>query len=99
MSREADPKKRLAVALQYDRAKDDAPRVVASGRGAVAERIEAVAAAEGVIVRQDADLAEILSVVEIGREIPTEAFVAVAEVLSYVYRMNRDLGSGRGGPR
>lgn len=82
-----------AVALSYDETKDSAPRVVASGHGAVAEAILALAFANGVKVRQDADLVEILSLVEIGDEIPVDALVAVAEILSYVYRANgRRLG-------
>ncbi len=81
-----------AVALSYDREEDDAPRVVASGRGAVAEQILALAFASGVRVREDADLVEILSKVELDSVIPLEAFAAVAEILSYVYRMNTYYG-------
>lgn len=47
-----------------------------------------VAAAHGISIRQDADLAEVLSAVEIDQEIPVEAFVAVAEILRYVYAAN-----------
>jgi flagellar biosynthesis protein len=43
-------------------------------------------------VRQDADLAELLAVLELDQEIPVEAFTAVAEILSYVYRANGHLG-------
>lgn len=99
---EAQPHKRepdlrnAAVALSYDETKDAVPRVVAAGRGAVAEAILSVAFASGVKVRQDADLVEILNFVEVGDEIPVEALVAVAEILSYVYRANgRRLGQGR----
>ncbi|HET8726043.1 MAG TPA: EscU/YscU/HrcU family type III secretion system export apparatus switch protein [Alphaproteobacteria bacterium] len=95
MSRESedDPKpggqpRQVAVALQYDRHPDHAPRVVANGRGALAEAILERAFASGVKVRRDADLAELLSAVEIGDDIPAEAFVAVAEVIAHVYRAN-----------
>ena len=64
----------------------DLPRVVASGRGAVAEQILEIAFAQGVKVRTDADLAEILSAVEVDSEIPLAALATVAEILSYVYR-------------
>ena len=57
--RPPDPKQ-VAVALKYDRGEDKVPRVVATGRGAVAERILELAFAHGVKVREDADLAEIL---------------------------------------
>lgn len=78
----------LAVALRYQ--PDDArlPRVVASGKGAVADQIVQLAFASGVRVREDADLVELLSAVDLDCEIPIEALVAVAEILAYVYRAN-----------
>ncbi len=78
----------IAVALQYDRQEDAVPRVVASGRGALADRILELAFAHGVKVREDADLAEILTAVEVGHQIPLAAFAAVAEILFYIYRAN-----------
>jgi flagellar biosynthesis protein len=85
--------RQVAVALKHDRADDRAPRVVATGRGALAERILELAFAAGVKVREDADLAEILAAIEADEEIPVAAFAAVAEILSYVYRANlEDMG-------
>ena len=85
----------VAVALKYDRARDSAPRVVASGRGALAERILELAQSHGIKVREDADLAEILAAVEVGEHIPVAAFAAVAEILFYIYRANeRQVGAG-----
>ncbi|MCP5361647.1 MAG: EscU/YscU/HrcU family type III secretion system export apparatus switch protein [Hyphomicrobiales bacterium] len=81
-----------AVALQYDRSADQAPRVVAKGEGFVAEQILALAKEHGVEVHQDADLAEILSTLELDSYIPMEAYVAVAEILSYIYRKNKERG-------
>ena len=78
----------LAVALKHDRKGAAAPRVVATGRGGVAEQILQIAFANGVKVREDADLAEILALVEQDSEIPVAAFAAVAEILTYVYRLN-----------
>ena len=77
-----------AAAIQYDRGTDNAPRVTASGRGAVAEQILAVAFERGIKVREDAELAEILSLIEVDSPIPLEAFAAVAEILAYVYQAN-----------
>ncbi|MFZ4126117.1 MAG: EscU/YscU/HrcU family type III secretion system export apparatus switch protein [Rickettsiales bacterium] len=77
-----------AVALEYDRATDDAPRVTASGKGAVAEQILDVAFANNIKVREDAELVEILSLVDVDSPIPLEAFAAVAEILTYVYQAN-----------
>ena len=77
----------IAVALE-DHADAGTPTVVASGRGFVAEQILAIAFANGVKVREDADLVQILAAVDVDSEIPTEAMVAVSEVLAYVYRAN-----------
>ncbi|MCB2099439.1 MAG: EscU/YscU/HrcU family type III secretion system export apparatus switch protein [Rhodobacterales bacterium] len=81
-----------AVALTYDADTDRAPRIVAGGRGAIAEQILEIAFAHGVKVREDADLAEMLSAIDIDSEIPVEAFAAVAEILAYVYRANGQMG-------
>jgi flagellar biosynthesis protein len=63
-------------------------KVVAVGRGAVAEQILQIAFANGVKVREDKDLVEVLEAVEIDSEIPVDAIAAVAEILSYLYRLN-----------
>ncbi|QQR69650.1 MAG: EscU/YscU/HrcU family type III secretion system export apparatus switch protein [Alphaproteobacteria bacterium] len=89
----ASPK--VAVALEYDRSKAAVPRVVASGQGSLAERIVAAALEHGVPLREDADLATMLSVLDDACEIPPEALVAVAEILVHVYRANRDLAVSR----
>jgi len=78
----------VAVALAYVPEGQDAPRVVAGGRGAIAEQIIELAFEHGIKVREDADLAELLSTLDIESEIPLEAFAAVAEILVYVYRAN-----------
>lgn len=77
-----------AVALSYEPEVADAPRVVAKGKGALAERILEIAFAAGIKVRSDADLVEILQAVDLESEIPLQAFQAVAEILAYVYRAN-----------
>lgn len=84
----ASGKPKLAIALEYDRAADPAPRVVATGEGRFAEQLLEIAFANGVKVRQDADLAEILAAIEVESVIPLEAFCAVAEIMSYLYRAN-----------
>lgn len=85
----------LAVALRRKDATDTQPRVVAKGRGAVAEQIVQLAFANGVKVREDASLAEILAAVDLDCEIPLEALAAVAEILTYLYRADRiDLPAG-----
>lgn len=77
-----------AVAIEYERGVDEAPRVTASGKGAIAEQILQIAFDRGIKVRQDAELVEILSLVEVDSPIPLEAFSAVAEILAFVYQAN-----------
>ncbi|MBN1826851.1 MAG: flagellar biosynthesis protein FlhB [Candidatus Eisenbacteria bacterium] len=78
----------IAVALKYDPEKMGAPRVVAKGQRLIAERIKAIARAAGVPVVEDKPLARALfKMAEVGQEIPVELYRAVAEVLSYVYRV------------
>jgi flagellar biosynthesis protein len=81
-----------AVAVSYESATDEAPRITATGKGVVADQILALAFAHGVRVREDAELVEILSLLEVDSLIPLEAFTAVAEILSYVYQANAVYG-------
>ncbi len=81
-----DPHDTRAVALKYQRQHDPAPRVVAKGDGAFAETILELARQHGVAVREDPELVQLLSAVELETQIPVEAFIAVAEILAYVYR-------------
>lgn len=87
MTETRDPPKTIAVAIE-EQAGQAAPVVTASGRGFVAEQILSIAFANGVKVREDADLVQILTAVDVDSEIPTEAFAAVSEILTYVYRAN-----------
>lgn len=82
------PAVQKAVALEYDRESGQAPRVTASGRGALAEQILKIAFERGIKVREDAELVEILSLIEVDSPIPLEAFGAIAEILAYVYKAN-----------
>ena len=82
----------VAVALEQGRETNFAPKVVGSGRGRIAEQILEIAFANGIKVREDADLAQLLSSVDIESEIPLEVFAAVAEILVYVYRANNNTG-------
>lgn len=77
-----------AVALGYDQEKHNAPVVLAKGQGEVAERIIRIALDNDIEIHQDADLLQILKAVDIDAEIPVEAFAAVAEIISYIYRQN-----------
>lgn len=78
----------VAVALKYELGTQTLPRIVATGKGTVAEQILELAFANGVKVREDADLVEVLSAIELDSDIPVEAIAAVAEILAHVYRAN-----------
>ncbi|MGB6394373.1 MAG: EscU/YscU/HrcU family type III secretion system export apparatus switch protein [Bradyrhizobium sp.] len=80
-------KSQLAVALHYDR--KGAPRVIAKGKGTIGQKIIEVAKANDIPIEENEVLAGALSNVEIGDEIPTELYKAVAEVLIFVLRLSR----------
>ena len=84
----ARKRRQAAIALKHNLGQEAAPRVVAKGYGAVAEKIMKLAFENDVRVRHDPDLIEVLAAVEVDCEIPIEAFAAVAEILSYVYQAN-----------
>ncbi len=77
-------KRKKAVALRYSQEKEQAPRVVASGAGFLAEKILEIAQKNGVSVREDSVLAEALSLIELGSEIPEELYLAVAQILAEI---------------
>ena len=72
-----------AVAIRYDRDRENAPRVVAKGKGYVAEQLLAIARRHAVPVYQNQTVTHLLMAVELDREIPPELYQAVANVLAY----------------
>ncbi|MBI9081982.1 MAG: EscU/YscU/HrcU family type III secretion system export apparatus switch protein [Desulfobacterales bacterium] len=80
-------KGKKAAAITYEKGKDCAPRVVAKGQGEMAERILAVARANGVPIHHDRNLAQILGAMDLEVEIPPELYRAVAEVLVFIYSL------------
>ena len=91
---QGNPRK-AAIALGYVPGNVQAPRVVAAGKGLMAERILAVAREHGIPEREDAMLAAALGKIEVGREIPPVLYRAVAEVLAFVYRLNQRVDAQR----
>ncbi len=81
-------KPKQAIALEYD-PDEAAPRVIASGKGALAERIIEKAKEADVPVHRDDKLAETLSRLEIGDMIPPELYEVVAEILVFVDSMDK----------
>ena len=84
-----------AAAIAHSPGAPDQPRLVAKGKGAVAEQILSLAFAHGVKVREDSDLMQLLDAVELDCEIPIPALAAVAEILTRVYQANAAM---RGAP-
>ena len=93
MSQSQDSKNRSAVAIRYDAEKASAPKVTAKGEGLIGERIIALARENNVPIKEDSDLVEILAQVDIDEEIPTSVYKVVAEILAFVYQINKDYGS------
>lgn len=81
-------KPKQAIALEYDPS-EEAPRVIASGRGELAERIIEKAKEAAVPVHRDDKLADTLSRLEIGDMIPPELYEVVAEILIFVDSMDK----------
>ena len=81
-------KVKQAIALEYDPS-DDAPRVIASGRGLLAERIIEKAKESDVPIHRDDKLADTLARLEIGEMIPPELYEVVAEILIFVDSMDK----------
>ena len=77
-----------AAALKYDPVGQDAPQIVAAGRGLAAEEIVRIARENGVPLHEDAELVEALSRLELTESIPRELYAVVAEVLAYVFRVD-----------
>ena len=80
--------RKTAVAVKDRSAERKVPQVVAAGRGNIAEKIMQLAFDNDIKVKEDAALAEMLAAVELESPIPSEAFMAIAEILYYVYRAN-----------
>ena len=85
------PQRDKAVALQYREHKDSAPRIIAKGEGLIAQAIKEIAQKNGIPLHRDDTLVELLAQIEIDREIPSELYAAIAELLSWIYRANSAL--------
>ncbi|MGI2068808.1 EscU/YscU/HrcU family type III secretion system export apparatus switch protein [Shewanella baltica] len=84
MSEESEPKQ--AVALSYNGR--NAPKIVATGEGLIAEEIIALAKANGVYIHQDPHLSHFLQLLELGEEIPKELYLLIAELIAFVYMLD-----------
>jgi len=95
MAEEGKPKekpvqsRRTAVAMRYDIEKDKAPLILASGRGAVADEILRIAEENKIPLYENRELATLLAKLEIDTEIPAQLYILVAEVLFFVYKLDK----------
>jgi len=80
---------KTAIALEYNPEEDGAPRVIATGRGEIADKILQIAQANQIPIKEDPILAQALSLVDLEEEIPSELYAVVAEVLGWVYRLRK----------
>jgi len=88
MKKEDRPK---AAALKYRHGIDRAPKVVAKGKGILAERIIELARQHNIPLHPDPELVEILSTLELDQEIPPELYRVVAEILAFIYRTSKQM--------
>ena len=86
MAKPANDAQKSAVALAYTQT-DAAPRVVAKGRGLIAEQIITRAREHGVYVHESPELVSLLLQVDLDQRIPPQLYIAVAELLAWIYRL------------
>jgi len=82
-------KKQQAVALRWDPLLDTAPKMAAKGSGFLADEIIRLAQENGIPIREDHDLVQIFSLLDIGESIPPQVHTAIAEILAYIYWSNQ----------
>lgn len=86
---EKEPIKK-AAALQYDKEKNNAPYITAHGSGETAKNIIKIAEQNGIPIKKDEDLVNMLSQIELNQEIPVELYKAVAEIFSFIYGISNE---------
>ena len=89
-------KTKKAAALRYQPGIDNSPTMIGAGSGKIAERIVELAKEHHIPIHEDADLVEILAHLEPGDEIPPATYVVVAEILSFIYKVNETAGEQNG---
>jgi flagellar biosynthesis protein len=79
-----------AIALKYDIEKDNAPKITAKGKGETASNIIKIAKEHDIPIKEDEDLIELLSQIDIDKEIPGSMYKAVAEIFSFIYDLSNN---------
>jgi len=86
---EPTPKRKQAVALRYQAGTMEAPTVIAKGKGYVAENILKTAMVNRIPIQEDPSLVEVLGKLDLQQQIPPELYQVVAEILAFVYRLDK----------
>ena len=81
-------RQKRAAALKYQPKSDNAPKVIAKGKGQVAEKIIEIAREHNIYIQNDPDLIEVLSQLDLNQEIPSDLYIVIAELLAFVYSLN-----------
>lgn len=79
-----------AVALKYDIERDNAPKITAKGKGETASNIIKIAKEHHIPIKEDPDLLELLSQIDLDKEIPSSMYRAVAEIFSFIYDLSNN---------
>ena len=79
-----------AVSLRYNSFSDLAPKITAKGKGQIAANIIALAKKHNIPIKEDPDLVEVLSQIEVNQDIPPTVYHVVAELLAFVYQINKN---------
>lgn len=82
--------KKQAVALSFDGESDNAPKVIAKGKGFIADELIKVALSHNIPIQEDANLVELLSQLEMNESIPEELYEVVAEIFAFIYRIDKN---------
>jgi len=85
---------KLAAALKYEQDGTEAPIVIASGRGEIAGKILQIAQEENVPVYKDQSLAQLLVSIEMNTEIPSELYQAVAQIIAFIWQIDKKYAGG-----
>ena len=90
MKKDANLSRKSVVSLKYKMGNDSAPKITAKGKGWVAEKIIKMAHENNIPIREDRDLLNLLSEIDVGQEVPESLYKVVAELLAWVYQLNQN---------
>ena len=90
MNKDTNLSRKSVVSLKYKKGNDSAPKITSIGKGWVAEKIIKMAHENNIPIREDRDLLNLLSEIDVGQEVPESLYKVVAELLAWVYQLNQN---------